>query len=168
MNQRGFVLPSFLLTPTGILAAIVVLLSVTNVIFFLLYNSKVEEHAEYVANIEAASAQAQAENARKERLAAQATIDVANQYADAMGTLARDYNSRLDRVRREHGACETVRRVSDSARVPDAAAADARSGAESFEAVAGRLEADCAATTATLLYLQDWVKRVKDASAQKD
>lgn len=155
--QRGFILPNpYFLAAAGI--ALVVSFSLG---YMKGLSNGLEQLAEYKSKVEAASAKADAANEARIRAAEQATLDVANDHAVAMGALARGYNSRLRGLQLGHSACETMSRVSESSRLPDAAAANDRPRAESLATVIDRLEADCAATTATLLYLQDWTRRVK-------
>lgn len=53
MNQRGFVIPSFLLSPTGVMAATIILLSVSNVLFFKLWRDEIHEYVQYKADVSA-------------------------------------------------------------------------------------------------------------------
>ncbi len=140
-----------------IVAAVIVALSISNVLFIKLWNSKVEEHANYVAKVDAASAQADADNARKIAEAERNTGDVARLYGDHIADLERSFVSRL---RREVGHRETLSRTAEATAGVNGSTADAGSDPVSFEAQCIRLELDCAKTTLTHIHLQDWVRRV--------
>lgn len=139
------------------MAAVIVALSISNVLFIKLWNSKVEEHANYVAKVDAASAQADADNSRKIAEAERNTGDVARLYGDHIADLERSFVSRL---RREVGHRETLSRVAESSKVTDGATSNTRPDSPTFEAQCIRLELDCAKTTLTHIHLQDWVRRV--------
>lgn len=120
-----------------------------------------DRHAQFRAEVAATSAKLQAENAARLREAEQATRDAAAQSDVAIAGLAAGYHSRLNRVRREAASnCATVPATSSAAAKPDGAAADPRPDPGTFEAACQRLESDCARTTLTTIWLQDWVLRV--------
>ena len=120
-----------------------------------------DRHAQFRAEVAATNAKLQAENAAQLRAAEQATSDIATQYEVAAAGLAGNYNSRLERLRRESAShCATLSLVAGAAAQPDAATADTRPDPGTFEATCQRLESDCARTTLTTIFLQDWVRRV--------
>lgn len=117
--------------------------------------------ADFKAEVAAANATVATENRLKIEQAEQTTREVAELYVRYADGIARDYVSRLERVRRDAGnRCAAVPAVAESARVVDGLATDAGPDSPAYASVCQRLEADCADTTGKLIFLQDWVRRV--------
>lgn len=160
MNQRGFVIPSFLLSPTGIMGVAIVMLSISNVVLFKLWKGAVNEYATYVAEVDAAQKRIADENARRIAEAEAATKDVSIAWDRAANDLRADYVSRL---RTQERRCAALSGTAATARRTNAATADTGSGPAAptpFESACIKLEADCAHTTGQLIWLQDYTRRV--------
>jgi hypothetical protein len=158
MTERGFVIPSFLLSPTVIIvAAVIGALSISNVLLFKLWKGEVKDHATYIAQVDAAQAEIADRNAARVREADEATRAVVEGWDRAVRDLGRDYVSRLRSARRD---CAGVPAATTSASGADEATADAGSGAATFETACLTLERDCAKTTGQLLWLQNYIERV--------
>lgn len=154
--QHGFVMPSL----TTIAAGAIVALTVSNLLFIHLWKESVNEYAEFRAEVTATNAKLEEENRLKLEQAKQDTSEVAANYVRSVDGIERAYASRLAGLRKQASNCATVSLVAESARLPDGTAADARPDTGSLEAAGERLERDCARTTLTHIYLQDWVRRV--------
>lgn len=117
--------------------------------------------AGFKVEVAAANATVATENRLKVEQAEQNTRAVAELYVRYADGIARDYVSRLGRVRRDAGNhCSAVSTAAESTRVVDGSTADAGPDSPAYTSVCQRLEADCADTTGKLIFLQDWVRRV--------
>jgi mannitol-specific phosphotransferase system IIBC component len=145
---------------TTVAAGAIVALTVSNLLFIHLWKESVNEYAEYRAEVTATNAKLAEENRAKIEQAKQDTSEVAANYVRSVDGLERTYASRLAGLRKQASNCATVSLVAESASLHDGTAADDGSRPGSFEAACERLERDCARTTLTHIYLQDWVRRV--------
>lgn len=102
MNQRGFVIPPFLLSPTGIMAVLIVALSLSNVIFISLYRSTTNEYAKFQADVLATNEQIGIDNERKQTEAERAVLDVSVSWKRAL-----DYSRRNPVVRVLQPHCDS-------------------------------------------------------------
>ena len=111
---------AWLLSPTGILAALVVGLSISNVLFVKLYGNAKDEYAKYHANVVAAQKQAE-EAAQHLRAEHERLLGI---YGDAW---SRSLAAR-PAVRVQHGNCNLPQTgtVSTSTQEPDATSAEQR------------------------------------------
>lgn len=120
------------------------------------------EYHEFKTEVAAAQARLQAD-AEAARLSFERTTqDVANSWAAVLGSVRTDYASRL---RGKAASCAgAVRYVPVTTGELDAGPADPRPDPAppetSYEQVCARLEADCAATTGQLIWLQHWASEV--------
>lgn len=163
--NRGFVLPS----PFMLMGGVALAFGITTLMFYNLWRASANEFSTYVATVEATNAKIAQENAKRLAEAKQATTDVANDHAVAMGVLAKSYNSRLNGLQRACGSSAT-RTIASSAtgtngftsdnRLIESGVITTQDAAAAFEEAANRLEKDAAVTTVKLVYLQDWVDRV--------
>lgn len=150
-------IPPFLLSPTGIMGTLIVVLSASNLLFYNLWQGKADELAQYRANIQAAHDQATAKNEQILRDAERNTADVARIYGNHIADLDRTYSSRLLSSKRD---CARSATDALTAKVTDGVSSNTRPDPVTFEAQCIRLELDCAKTTLTHIHLQDWVLRV--------
>ena len=84
MKQRGFILPSFFLSPTGMLTATVAVLTLTNFITYKLWRSEVEEYAQFKSEVVATQNALAAEAERRRIASEQATRDAAEGWKGAV------------------------------------------------------------------------------------
>ena len=84
MNQRGFVLPS----PTMLMAAVIIALSISNVVFVTLYRSIVNEYSNFKSTVEKESELLRLDNERKLAEINAVTRQVESDYAKARAALA--------------------------------------------------------------------------------
>ena len=112
MTERGFVLPS----PTLVMAGVIVVLSITNLVLYKLWQGKVDEYANYRASVVAAQKQAEAD-AENERLERQRIL------ADT----ARDWSAVLDWV---NSHPRTVRVLPARGCLPEGGAISAPAGSD--------------------------------------
>jgi hypothetical protein len=147
MNQRGSLDPSIFLSPTFWLGALIVALSLSNVLFYNLYQGATNDLANFKSAVEQASKRADDANAARVRAAEDATRDAARLYAERLDSVDRSYRSRLDGLLRSHRACETNTLVARTTAGIDAGQSDSRPAADPYGAACRRLEQDCAKTT---------------------
>jgi len=115
MNQRGFVLPS----PTMLMAAVIIGLSISNVILFKLYRSEVNEYAQFKAEVHANQVAILRENEQKQAAADAALLAVSESWKRAL-----DHSRRNPPVRVLHSNCDsgTGTQVTGTGLKPDATA----------------------------------------------
>ena len=158
--QRGFVLPS----PTMIMAAVIIGLSISNLLFFNLYRSTANEHAQFKADVSAAQEAVRLDNERKLQEVTAVHRQVEHDYAKARAALAA--GSRVVRVRESCSGTGILPGVPTAALKPDAAAveptlsASVSITAEECEQVAN----DAVMDAAKLAWLQAWVISTHEAS----
>ena len=121
-----------------------------------------EEYHEFKAEVAATQARLQADADQARLDAERTTQDVANSWADVLAHVRADYSSRL---RGKAASCtRTVRQIPVTTSITNATPADPRPDPDapeaSYEQVCTRLEADCAATTGQLIWLQHWISEV--------
>ena len=153
MKQRGFGLPS----PTMIMAGVIIALSISNMLFFKLWTNKVEEHANYVSEVEAANARIAAENEQRRLVQERIVADVSNAWDTSLRSLTSDYVSRL---RGKDRSCAAMSGASATASLAHEATSHIGLGSSQFEAECIKLESNCAETTGQLIWLQHYVKGV--------
>lgn len=164
MKQQGFILPSPLMLVGGAALAF----GITTLMFWNLYQGALNDFATYRARTEAQAEAIEAENQRILAEAKQNGAAVKAGYDNALGLLARSYNSRLNGLSASCGS-SMPRFTFPTGRV-DGFATDNRSAANgnaprenqapTFESQAAKLELDSSKTTLNLVYLQDYVERV--------
>lgn len=94
MNQRGFVIPSFFLSPTGIMAAVIAALALTNFITYKLWRSEVAEYAQFRTDVETQSALLRAEAERDKAESERVSADAARGWIASVEY----WKSRADRI----------------------------------------------------------------------
>jgi len=97
----GFVIPSFLLSPTGIMGALIVALSASNLLFYKLWQNKADEYANFRAEIVVQQQALRDEADRAKAESDQITADVSVAWSDALAWA----NSHRPVVR-VRGACD--------------------------------------------------------------
>lgn len=152
-SECGFILPS----PSLIMAGVIVALSISNVIFIKLYSNKVEEHATYIAEVEAANAKVSEDNARRLRDAEAVVKDVSNAWDTALRSLDSSYISRL---RGKDSSCAAVSGASATAKLVNESTAQSESGSGSFETTCFEIERNAAVDAAQVLHLQSYIRGV--------
>lgn len=160
MKQHGFVLPGFLLSPTGIMGVLIVALSVSNFLLYNFWQGAKRDFILYEAQVQAASATADAQNSEKLRMAEKTTGEVARIYGDHIAALESGFNSRLERMRRERdGNRETMSRTAETTKGVNGGATGC--GLDSaYIAACDRIEKDLVGDALQLMHLQVWVKKV--------
>lgn len=151
-------MPAWFFSPTGIMAAIIVALSISNVVFIKLYGAANEQYANHRAAVVAAQKQAEADRehqrAEQERLMAV--------YGDAWAAARRP----VVRVLPARGCVPQAGPVSATAGQPDAPTAEQR--LDSAIVVAAdecqvRLE-NAVMDAAQVRWLEQWIKDQHEAS----
>jgi hypothetical protein len=122
-------------------------LSVSNLLFYNLYQEATNVLANFKSSVESASKQADEQNAARVAAAENATRDVARLYSEHLDSVVGTYRSRLDGLLRQNRACETSALVTRTTAGIDARQPDNRPAADPYAAACQRLEADCAKTT---------------------
>ena len=117
----------------------------------------------YQLEVEKANATVAEQNAETLRLAEQRTREVAQAYVHYSNDIVREHNSRLAGLQQQASHCATMSRVAASTAGVDAPATDSgpvetAPDSNGLISVCTRLEADCAATTLQLVWLQKWAK----------
>ena len=152
--QRGFVLPS----PTMLMAAVIIGLSISNLLFFNLYRSTANEYAQFQADVSAAQEAIRLDNERKLQALAETNRQVADDYAKARAALVA--GPRVVRVRDTCSGSGILPGVSDAAIKPDATAEAGTIDPAQCETY---LNAGIADAT-QLIWLQQWVTQTHEAS----
>ena len=88
MKQRGFVLPS----PSIVMAAFIVALSISNIVFIKLYANEVSDYAEYRTNVETQMELLRIERDKKQSEAKRTIADVSRSWASALDHVRRNAN----------------------------------------------------------------------------
>ncbi len=101
MNQRGFFIPPFLLSPTGIMGALIVALSASNLLFYKLWQNKADEYANFRAEIVSQQQALRAEADRAKAESDRITAEVSDSWSRAL-----DWANSHPPVVRVRGACD--------------------------------------------------------------
>ena len=154
---------SWLITPTGIMGALIVALSLSNVVFIKLYGSVHREYSKFQAEVVAAQEQAErdAEHLRAEQ--ERVTRDVSVAWADALA-----YSREHPVVRVLPARCDSRQGTPLPATglKPDVATAEPRLGRSisiAVEDCEARLN-NAAQDAAMLLELQNWIRQQHEVS----
>ena len=152
-KQGGFFIPS----PSMLMAGAIVLLSISNVIFFKLWRNAIDEFAHYRAAVVAAQKQAEADADKARIESERITADVSNSWQAAL-----DHARRHPVVRVLQSRCDLPQAgaISHAASGTDGATSQFTISAAECEAVAN----DAVIDATHILYLQDWIKRQHEAS----
>ena len=152
--QRGFVLPS----PTMLMAAVIIGLSISNLLFFKLYSEVSNEYSDFKTRVASESELLRSENERKLQAVTDVARQVGHDYAKARAALAA--GPRVVRVREACSGSGILPGVSTAAQRIDATAEAGTVSAEQCEAIAN----DGIADAQTLMFLQQWVTQTHEAS----
>lgn len=154
--QRGFVIPGFLLSPSGIMATLIVVLSLSNVLFFKLWQGKADELAEYRANVVAQQQALAAEAARAKDESDRISRDTAAGWAAAVEWHRR--NGGAIRVRSDCNPA-TLRPVPAASGEPTVSPVQQGFGTELDVAQCETRVNGAVFDAAQLIWLQEWVRK---------
>ena len=154
-TQRGFVIPS----PTMIMAAVIIGLSISNVIFVSLYRSTANEYSDFKTRVASESELLRSENERKLQEVTAVHRQVEHDYAQARAALAA--GPRVVRVQSKSCSGTGILPTHGTAAPGLDATAETRTiSAEQCEAY---LQSGIEDAT-QLMWLIDWVQRTHEAS----
>lgn len=120
-----------------------------------------QEYARYRESVAATNAQLQAENAARVRQHEALLADTKSGYERAVADLARGFDSRLERLRREAAGHRATLSLTASATAgPDGPAAEPPSGADAFTTACLETERAAASDALQLIWLQHWAKGI--------
>lgn len=157
MNQRGLLDPTIFLSPTFWLGALIVALSLSNVLFYNLYQGATDDLANFKSSVEAQQEATRADNERKLAERDKINADTTSGWASAVAYL-REHPT--VRVLPAHCDSRAGPAAPEAARRPDEAAA--QQGFGSVEVSAAQCQErliNAAEDAMQLLWLQDWVMR---------
>jgi len=152
--QRGFVLPS----PTMLMAAVIIGLSISNLLFFNLYRSTEHEYSDFKTRVASESELLRSENERKLQEVTAVHRQVEHDYAKARAALAT--GPRVVRVRESCSGTGILPTLTSPAQGLDATTEVGTVSAEQCEAIAN----DGIADATQLMWLQQWVTQTHEAS----
>lgn len=164
MNQRGFVLPAFFLSPTGIAASAAAIFLASAVIFYILWQGAKDDFMEYKANVLAEQKQLEADAAEARLLSERVIADVSESWSRAL-----DY-SRRNRVVRVQSNCDpySLRPVPSTGLKADATAIEYRPStvldASECEDRLNKAVVDAA----QVIHLQAFIKGQHDATTKSN
>jgi hypothetical protein len=157
MNQRGFFLPPFFMSPTGIMTLVIAALLLSNFITYKLWRSEAAEYAQFRTDVETQSALLKAEAERAKAESERISADAAKAWAAVRA------NRRGTFIVRVPANCDSsgLRSVPAAAPGTDAPAVESGVGAtrtvtaEQCQAIANNAIYDAA----QVRHLQEWARK---------
>ena len=154
-NQRGFIIPPFLLSPTGIMATAIAVLCFTNFVTYKLWRSEVAEYAQFKTDVVTQSEilKAEAERAKAEsgRISAE---------ADAKWKDARSKPHRTITVRVPTDCNKaSLRPVPFATGLANAGSTESAASTEVDVAQCETIANNAVVDAAQVLHIQSWIKQ---------